>query len=217
MGHLGYTEGTDKDVATHEIDLGGPRPEHFQRFSTGAGQCRLLNAVPCSSVPVISELFNCKGAGRLIVSPLVAAVDVEMQIVFYDANQIEMGASDILKFETLGPAALTNINTTLAINNPVDALELVKDAGNQYVWQNVRMVDGAYSGGTTGASLPTLSTVVGSETVDGNVVWKNIGNCYSNMFTVPLTVFSNSMGASSFKVNVNTVVSGSVSIFIGVV
>lgn len=199
---VGYSEGQGTRIATHAVDMGS-EVLHHQRFAVGTGVLNLIQALYPGTVVASSDFLSCLGAGRIVISPFCSTVGMLMRVHFFGANGLSIGMSEEIEVTELASFesyALTPIGWTASKTTPAN--DLLRISSNSHVYMNVSISGDNYVGGVTGATEPTWPTDE-STVVDGTVIWKDLG-VYTGLYSVPLLVFSNSLGASYYQVQITT-------------
>jgi hypothetical protein len=210
---VGYSEGQGTRIATHKILEKGEQLHH-QRFAAGTGQLNLMQVYPPTTTTPTPIMVDCAGAGRIIIAAQASVDGLSYKIVFFDKNLMPLGQSDeILIEEESDLLMFVNefIESEWTASKLYNPNHIIKIAANNHAFMNITTdVDGNYIGGLAGTTEPTWP-LDGSTIVDNQITWKDLGDV-SSLKTTPLTVFSNSMGASYFMI-VTTTINGTIGFF----
>lgn len=205
---VGYSQGSGTKIATHQFGT-GIDAIHHQRFAVGTGKAILLPLIKGITSPGTSAVRSCVGAGRIVVSALSSIVGSTLRIYFYDENFADMGSSDIIEPE-LSELAAFDLATPGWIGSTLyPPLKIIRIASTVHAYMQVAGSPD-FIEGTSAVSEPVWP-IDGGTIADGTCVWEDIGT-YSSMKVTPLVVFSNSMGASYYRVAA-VAVSGTLSLF----
>ncbi|RKZ94025.1 MAG: hypothetical protein DRQ46_10625 [Gammaproteobacteria bacterium] len=208
---VGYSQGQGTRIATHEIDMGS-EVLHHQRFASGTGVLNMLQCIVPTGSTNESDLLDCLGAGRIVVSAQCSTTGAIIKVHFFDKNNMNIGMSDEVEITAVSNMpSYGNTSSGWSASTTTPANNLLRISSNSHVYMNMT-VDGnnAFIGGTTGAVEPTWPTD-GSTVVDNDITWKDLG-VYTGLYHTPLLVFSNSLGASNYYVEITTA-SGTTTIF----
>jgi hypothetical protein len=201
---VGYSQGTGTNIATHKFGT-GTDAVHHQRFAVGAGRADMQQLMYPTTSASDTALLSCEGAGRIIISPLCSSSGTTLTVHFFDANKMDIGASAYIELELSDYNAYQSASSGWVGSTLYPKGALLKIPGNSHVYRQIVDPDG-----TTGGSAPSWPTD-GSTVVDGTAEWDDMG-VYTGLQTCRLLVFSNSMGASYYLIEVGSV-SGTLAIW----
>ena len=195
---VGYSEGAGTKIATHKIGS-GVDAVHHQRFAAGSGQAMLLQITPPTILTNLSSVSPCDGAGRIVLGIYCDTDSPVLRVHFYDKSKMNLGCSVDITPTMTSVQAYHLAATGWTASHAYEALELLKIGSNTY--QQVAGGETTPVAGTSDTSEPTWPTN-GTTVNDGTCVWKDLGVTALN--ATPLVVFSNSMGASFYSVEIVT-------------
>ena len=202
---VGYSPGAGALIATHKIN-DGSNDIHHQRFAVGTGRAQMYPVIQYTTTIDTTSALSCLGAGRVVLAPLCTTDGCQLRIHFFDDNGHEMGASDLIEPLITGWAAYGQFGTGWTAATTYTALQAIKISANSHLYLNITNTGGVYESGDSGGSEPTWPTD-GSTVVDNEITWLDVG-LYTSLENTPLVVFSNSMGAASYIVDVETIAGG---------
>jgi len=205
---VGYSQGSGTNIATHKFG-DGITATHHQRFAVGTGKASMMQLIAPIATVSTSGAISCLGAGRIVLNALCTTDGAGIRLHFFDEKGMDIGCSDLIEPIVTARAAYNDVDigwTTVTTYGP---LKLLKISSNSHLYIQIAG-DPDYVAGTSDAVEPTWVTD-GSSVVDGTCEWQDLG-VYTSLLTTPLIVFSNSMGASSFKVEIE-VAAGTSTIF----
>lgn len=205
---VGYSEGSGTKIATHKFGT-GTDAIHHQRFAVGTGKAEMMQIVEQTATVTTSAAVDCLGAGRIVLSALCTTDGVGIRLHFFDSKGIDIGCSDLIEPIVSTRAAYADTVVGWASASVYGPLYVLNISSNSHTYLQVAG-DPDYVEGTSDAIEPTWPTD-SSTVTDGTCVWQDLG-AYTSLLTTPLIVFSNSFGASSFKVEIE-VAAGTVTVF----
>jgi hypothetical protein len=146
----------------------------------------------------------------VVLGALCTVSSSTIKVHFFDGNGIDMGSSAEIELEVSELAAYSVPDIGWIASTTYGALKVLKISSNSHAYMQMAGTAPEYAEGVSGSTEPTWPTD-GSTVTDGTCVWKDLG-VYTSLKTTPLIVFSNSMGASYYKVAI-TAVAGTITIF----